>query len=244
MSRPREDRRSELADNLAAVEKRIASACAEAGRHRDDITLIVITKTYPASDVDLLATLGITDVGENRHPEAADKHDAVSHELRWHFVGGLQTNKANAVTRYADVVHSVDRLKLVTALDRGAAAAGRTVTCLTQIGLSQIGLSQIGPGENSGRSGAPAAEALAIAEAIDGSAHLTLGGVMAVAPLGADARSAFDELAAIARSVRERWPHASTISAGMSEDLEQAVLAGATHLRIGRSVLGARPLLR
>lgn len=237
-SAPRDGRQSELAANLASVEQRIISACAAAGRERDEITLIVITKTYPASDVGLLAELGVTDVGENRHPEAGDKHDDVMRslkwpQLRWHFVGGLQTNKANAVTRYAGVIHSVDRLKLVKALDKGAASASRSVTCLVQVGLS----------EDAGRSGATAADVPAIAEAIDAAGHLILGGVMAVAPLGVDARTAFDELRSVSLAMREKFPHASMISAGMSGDLEQAIQGGATHLRIGRSVLGERPLL-
>lgn len=238
-----DSRRDELIANLASVEQRIVSACASAGRSREEITLIVITKTYPSSDVELLAELGVTDVGENRHPESGDKHDEVMRslkwpDLRWHFVGGLQTNKANAVTRYADVIHSVDRLKLVAVLERGAANAGRMVTCLVQVGLSQIDVSQ-----GAGRSGAAAADALTIAEAIEGSEHLTLGGVMAVAPLGADPQAAFDELHEVATAVSQRFPRATTISAGMSDDLEQAIKAGATHLRIGRSVLGERPFL-
>ena len=235
------DRRAQLEANLAQVEDRIAKACDQAGRAREDVTLIVITKTYPASDVELLAGLGVTDVGENRHPEAGDKHAEVGSsptspdltwpDLTWHFVGGLQTNKANAVTRYADVIHSVDRLKLVSALDKGAANADRTIECLVQVGLS----------DDAGRSGAAAADVLEIAAAIDAAEHLRLGGVMAVAPLGAEPQGAFDELARIAETVRAEFPHATTISAGMSEDLEQAVKAGATHLRIGRSVLGERP---
>lgn len=231
-------RRIELAANLADVEQRIAAACDAAGRARDEITLIVITKTYPASDVELLAELGITDVGENRHPEAGDKYDEVGpgHDLTWHFVGGLQTNKANAVTRYADVIHSVDRLKLVAAIEKGAANAGRTIECLAQVQLSQVGLS-----DNAGRSGAAAPDVLEIAAAIDAAEHLKLGGVMAVAPLDADPQEAFDELAAVAHAVRSEFPQATMNSAGMSGDLEQAINAGATHLRIGRSVLGERP---
>lgn len=230
-------RQDELRRNLAEVERRIARACEEAGRSRQEVHLIVITKTYPASDVTLLAELGVTDVGENRHPEAGDKHDEVETpvtgpHLRWHFVGGLQTNKAAAVARYADVVQSVDRVKLVNALDKGAAAADRTIECLIQVGLS----------DDAGRSGAHPRDVEAIAAAIDGSQHLTLGGVMAVAPLGADAAEAFAELAVIAAQVRQAYPQATTISAGMSGDLEDAVKAGATHLRIGRSVLGERRL--
>lgn len=234
-----DDRRNELAANLAEVEARITAACADAGRGREEVSLIVITKTYPASDVDLLAGLGITDVGENRHPEAQLKLEELrameanpSRTLpRLHFVGGLQTNKANAVARYADVIHSVDRLKLVAALEKGAANAGRTVECLVQVGLR----------DDAGRSGAAAANVRDIAAAIETAEHLRLGGVMAVAPLGADPQQAFEELAAIARSVRQEFPQATTLSAGMSGDLEQAIKAGATHLRIGRSVLGERP---
>lgn len=226
-------RRDELRNNLAAVEERIQRACAEAGRARSELSLIVVTKTYPASDVALLAELGVTDVGENRHPEARDKHDGVSAPLRWHFVGGLQTNKAAAVARYADVVHSVDRLKLVTALGNGAEAAARTLTCLVQVSLSA----------DAGRSGAPAAEVPSIAAAIEAAPALRLGGVMAVAPLGGDPAAAFADLAGVAALVRRRYPGATMISAGMSGDLEHAVRAGATHLRIGRSVLGERPRL-
>ncbi len=229
-------RRDDLQHNLAEVERRIAAACSDAGRPHDGVRLIVITKTYPASDVSLLAELGVTDVGENRHPEAGDKYDEVAAELRWpelrwHFVGGLQTNKAAAVARYADVVHSVDRVKLVKALDKGAATAGRTIQCLVQVGLS----------DDAGRSGAHRDDVPAIAEAIDRAEHLSLGGVMAVAPLGADAADAFAELAQVAALVRHTYPQATMISAGMSGDLEEAVKAGATHLRIGRSVLGERP---
>jgi hypothetical protein len=125
-------RRAELAANLDVVEGRIADACSVAGRTRDELTLVVVTKTYPASDVDLLAQLGVTDFGENRHPEAEDKWAQVKHPIRRHFVGGLQTNKAGAVARYADVVHSVDRLKLARSLSRGAEAAGREIGCLVQ----------------------------------------------------------------------------------------------------------------
>ncbi len=226
-------RADELRANLDAVERRIAEACAAAGRARDDLTLIVVTKTYPASDVSLLAELGVADVGENRHPEARDKRDAVAAPLRWHFVGGLQTNKAAAVAAYADVVHSVDRVKLVAGLSRGAERAGREVTCLVQVDLDD-------PDAHEGRSGAAPADVPAVADAIASAPGLVLGGVMAVAPLGADPAPAFERLVAVAERLRADHPAATTISAGMSGDLEAAVHAGATHLRVGRSVLGER----
>lgn len=235
------NRQDELRANLRAVEARIRRACDDAGRDRAEVSLIVITKTYPASDVALLAGLGVSDVGENRHPEAGNKRDEVLADradprasgLRWHFVGGLQTNKAAAVARYADVVHSVDRIKLVKALDKGARAAGRTLECLIQVGLR----------DDAGRSGAPVGEVAALADAVEDAAMLRLGGVMTVAPLGADPAAAFAEFVAVAQSLQRRHRNATVISAGMSGDLEQAVKAGATHLRIGRSVLGARPPL-
>ena len=123
------DRQTELAENLAAVRRRIEKACRACGRDPDEVTLIAITKTYPASDVRLLAGLGVTDVGENRDQEAAPKAaECADLTLRWHFVGRLQTNKARAVASYADVVHSVDRSRLVTALSDAAVRSGRTVS--------------------------------------------------------------------------------------------------------------------
>ncbi len=235
MSEP-SDRREELAANLAEVEERIGAACTAAGRSRDELTLVVVTKTYPASDVDLLAELGITDVGENRHPEAEDKWAEVSHPIRRHFVGGLQTNKAGAVARYADVVQSVDRLKLARSLSRGAKAAGRELGCLVQVDFDTD--------SGDGRSGAAPGDVDALAAEIESLSHLRLDGVMTVAPLGVDPRPVFDELVALSARVRSVHPGADVVSAGMSDDFDVAVEAGATHLRVGRSILGERPPLR
>lgn len=228
-------RRDELAANLEAVEDRIGAACAAAGRSRDEITLVVVTKTDPASDVDLLAELGVTDFGENRHPEAEEKWAEVTHTIRRHFVGGLQTNKAGAVARYADVVQSVDRLKLARSLSRGAEAAGRELGCLVQV--------DFGP-EVSHRSGADPSAVDELASEIDALPHLRLDGVMTVAPLGVDPRPVFDQLVALSERLRSAHPGAAVVSAGMSDDFESAVRAGATHLRVGRSILGERPPLR
>ncbi|KRC63453.1 alanine racemase [Aeromicrobium sp. Root236] len=222
----------ELRDGLAGTEQRIVDACATAGRDRDEITLIVVTKTYPASDVELLAELGVQDVGENRHPEAGDKAAEVEAAVRWHFLGGLQTNKAGAVARYAAMVHSVDRVKLVNALSRGAEAAGRTLPCLVQVDFDAT---------NPGRSGVVPSGIPELADAIAASDHLTLGGLMTVAPLGEDPAPHFDHLQRLSQELRNDHPDAAIVSAGMSGDFEAAIAAGATHLRIGRSVLGERP---
>ncbi|MFL6090820.1 MAG: YggS family pyridoxal phosphate-dependent enzyme [Aeromicrobium sp.] len=229
-------RRDELGANLEAVEERIARACADAGRARGDVVLIVVTKTYPSSDVDLLVELGVRDVGENRHPEAGRKlAELAGPPPRLHFIGGLQTNKATAVAGYADVVQSVDRLKLVDALARGAQAAGREVGCLVQVDFGDSGL---------GRSGVAPADVPRLADAIATADGLRLDGVMTVAPLGVDPRPSFEELVRISDNLRRSHPAATIISAGMSDDFEQAVESGATHLRVGRSILGERVPLR
>jgi PLP dependent protein len=234
-------RAAEIAANVAAVEQRIQAACAAAHRSRDELTLVAVTKTFPATDVGHLARLGLLDVGENRHQDAAPKVAECAEVgmtgLRWHFVGQLQTNKAGAVASYAGVVHSVDRSRLVSALDRGAADAGRTVTALVQVDLD------LADGEGRHRGGAKPAEVLDIAAAIDAAGALELGGLMAVAPLDGDPTEAFARLAVLADEVTSAYPRAGIVSAGMSADLEAAISNGATHLRVGTALLGSRPPL-
>lgn len=226
-------RRDELAANLAAVRDRMAAAAQAAGRSPDELTLVAITKTFPASDVVLLAGLGVRDVGENRAQEAASKHAEVGTlpigtGLRWHFVGTVQRNKAALVASFADVVHSVDRPELARALDRAAAAP---LDVLVQVSLD---------GEP-GRGGASPADVAGLADLVAGTDHLRLRGLMAVAPLRADPGPAFARLAETAARLRADHPEAIWISAGMSGDLEAAVAAGATHVRIGTALLGRRP---
>ena len=229
------ERRAELDQRVAAVRARIADAASAAGRDAGDVELIVVTKTYPASDVDLLAGLGVGHVGENRHPEARDKRQSseLADSLVWHFIGAVQTNKAKAVAAYADVVESVDRDRLVTALSRGATAAGRELSCLVQVDLDYEGRPE--------RSGCRPEAVPALAERVAEAEGLVLAGVMAVAPLNGDPARAFAELADVSAALVAEHPLATTVSAGMSNDLEQAVAAGATHVRIGRAVLGERP---
>ena len=229
------ERTAELAANLAEVRDRVARAAQAADRDAAEITLIVVTKFFPADDVRRLADLGVTDVGENRHQEAAQKaSDCADLPIRWHYIGGLQSNKAAAVAQYADVVHTVDRLKLVGPLERGAQAAGRGLDVLIQVSLDP-------PDIRGARNGAVPAEVGGLADAISAAQALRLRGVMAVAPLGADPVPAFAELAAIHAQLRAAHPEATWCSAGMSGDLEAAIAAGATHVRVGRAVLGSRP---
>jgi PLP dependent protein len=228
-------RADELSANLKALRARIAAACAAAGRPAGDVTLVAITKTFPASDVRLLAGLGVTDVGENRDQEAAPKAAACAGlvpPLRWHFVGQLQVNKCKSVVRYADVVHSVDRPRLIDALAGRARAVGRIITCLIQVDLDDE--------PDPGRGGAPPDGVQALAAQVAATSGLVLGGVMAIAPLGAPPRPAFRRLAEVAAVVRAAHPGAMMISAGMTGDLEEAIAEGATHVRVGTALLGSR----
>lgn len=234
-------RTAELAGSLARVEDRVRAACQASGRDRGDVTLVVVTKTFPAADAVRLAGLGVHELAENRDQEAAPKAAEVAAagvDVRWHFVGQLQRNKARSVARYADVVHSVDRAGLVTALDHAAADADRALDVLLQVDLGGAAARPGAP-----RGGASPDDVAALAETVDGAASLRLRGLMAVAPRDEDPARAFARLADLAAELRRAHPEATWLSAGMSGDLEQAVAAGATHLRVGSAVLGSRPPL-
>ena len=231
------DRRDQIAAGLEDVRRRMAAAASSAGRDAAEVTLVVVTKFFPAADVRLLAELGVTDVGENRHPEAGDKvAECTDLGLRWHFIGGLQSNKAVAVASYADVVESVDRTKLVGSLQRGAHERSRPVDVLLQVSLDPPG--------HEGRSGADAADLPALADAVEGAGMLRLRGLMAIAPLDEDPVAAFGRLAQIRTEFVAERPGATWLSAGMSNDFEAAIGAGATHVRVGSAILGARPPIK
>lgn len=228
-------RAEQLAANLAAVRRRIEVACGRSDRDPGGVSLVVVTKFFPSTDIRILADLGVTDVGENRHQEAEAKAaECVDLGLRWHFIGGLQSNKAAAVASYADVVESLDRPKLVAALSRGA--GDRTVDVLLQVSLDPPGADH--------RAGADPAVLDQLAERVSGADGLVLRGLMAVAPLGEDPAAAFARLADIRTIFVERHPGAVLLSAGMSADLEQALARGATHVRVGSAVLGPRPCVQ
>lgn len=232
---PDASRFEQIRTNLAAVRARVVGACERAGRDPTDVSLIVVTKTYPEHDVRSLAALGVRDVGENRDQEAAPKAAACADlALRWHFVGQLQSNKCRSVARYAALIHSVDRVSLVAALTKAGRAAGRRLDCLVQVGLD----------EAAGRGGARPDDVPTVAHAIASSEQLRLRGIMAVAPLGADPTAAFARLPGLLEAMRRAHPEVDVLSAGMSADLEAAVGCGATHLRVGSAVLGSRPALR
>ncbi|QFQ96609.1 YggS family pyridoxal phosphate-dependent enzyme [Streptomyces phaeolivaceus] len=236
------DRRAQLAENLAKVEERIAAACVAAGRKRDEVTLIVVTKTHPASDVRILSELGVRHVAENKDQDAAPKAAECSDlPLVWHFVGQLQTNKVRSVVGYADLVQSVDRSRLVTALSKEAVRVGREVGCLIQVALDA---DESGRGERGGVGPGGIEE---LADLLAGAPGLRVDGLMTVAPLTGEfagrQRAAFGRLMDLSTDLRRAHPAANMVSAGMSADLEEAVAAGATHVRVGTAVLGVRPRL-
>lgn len=228
-------RREELSANLTHVHERIERAAAAAGRPVAEVELVVVTKYFPARDVDLLADLGVRHIGENKDQEASAKVADLTcrDELAVHFIGQLQSNKVAHVASYADVVQSVDRPKIVAALERAADRSGRHLDVLLQVALDGSG----------GRGGVAPDDAPALADLVADSASLTLRGVMAVAPREGAPRPAFARLREVSDGIRADHPQATWLSAGMSGDLGDAVMEGATHLRVGSAILGSRPSL-
>lgn len=217
-----------LAERLERMRAGIADAARRADREPDDLTLIVVTKFHPASLVRELSALGVRDVGENRHQEAQTKAEELSDlDLRWHFVGQLQTKKARQAARYAHAIHSIDRERLVDALADG----DREIDAFVQINLT----------DDPGRGGAAPDEIEALAERVLESPTLRLRGVMAVAPIEEEPARAFARLRSYSDRVRTLAPNAAAISAGMTHDYAEAIAEGATHLRIGTAITGKRP---
>jgi pyridoxal phosphate enzyme (YggS family) len=247
-----EARRDALVANLAAVRARLAAAARDSDRDPASITLIAVTKTHPASDAATLVRLGVEDLGENRDQEARAKVAEVARLLgdpdptaagvgpggrtvRWHFLGQVQSRKVRSIARYADVVHAVDRPELVRAFAAAVTTEQRApLSVFVQVSLDG----------DPARGGALPGDVLGLADQIAAAGSLRLLGVMAIAPLDAEPAAAFGELAVIAERLRRAHPDATAISAGMSGDLEQAIAAGATHVRVGTALLGPRsPLL-
>ncbi|MEP7055728.1 MAG: YggS family pyridoxal phosphate-dependent enzyme [Actinomycetota bacterium] len=224
---------AELSANLAGVRRRIAAAAQSAGRDPADITLVAVSKTWPAADVLGLHSLGVVDFGESYDQEAKAKADALQTmglDVRWHFVGRLQRNKCASIARYADLVHAVDRAEVVAALAAAAARAGREIGVLVQVSLDG----------DSARGGTPPGQVLELAATVAAAEGVTLRGVMAVAPLGGDPDDAFAVLSHAAEVVRAEHPGARIISAGMTSDLEAAISNGSTCVRVGTALFGRR----
>lgn len=219
-----------LGERLARVRAAVTDAAESAGRDASAITTIVVTKFHPAQLIRDLYELGVRDVGENRHQEAAAKSSELSGlpGLTWHFVGQLQSKKARQVAAYADVVHSIDRPGLVDAL---SAPRPRPLGCFVQVNLTT----------DPARGGVAPNDLEPLVERVLTTPSLRLLGVMAVAPLGEEPRQAFARLRRMSDRIRALSPESDRISAGMSLDFRDAIAEGATHLRIGTAITGKRP---
>jgi len=217
---------SSLAERLASVTEQVADAARFADRDPTELTTIVVTKFHPASLVRELAAHGVTDFGESRHQDAAPKAAELSDlAIDWHFIGQLQSKKARQVAEYVSTVHSLDRGSLVTALD------GHSLGVFIQINLT----------DDASRGGVQPADLAALADDVLATSTLRLLGLMAVAPLGEEPRAAFARVRELSGVLQERAPDATALSMGMSGDFREAVLEGATHLRIGTAITGNRP---
>jgi pyridoxal phosphate enzyme (YggS family) len=223
------DRKSEIAANLLEVNERIDAAAAKAGRNPADIKLIVVTKTFPITDLQNLYDLGVREFGENRDQEASEKVGLLPADINWHFQGQIQSNKLKSITGWATYIHSIDQLKYAKMISEFAGNQRKSI--FIQVSLDEIPES---------RGGVDPAKLVELASGITEFANLNLMGLMAVAPLDEDTDQAFSRLSQIHSHFREGFPDAKYLSAGMSGDYESAILHGATHLRIGSSILGNR----
>lgn len=221
------ERGNEIDVGLRDVQYRVLNAAKKAERAVENITLIAVTKTYPISDIEILRQLGVEDFGENRDAEGATKSKEVAGT--WHFQGQIQSNKIRSISRWADVVHSLDDARHVALLNQ-AMTEEKKMRVFIQVGLDK----------SVGRGGVDTPEIPALAELILASANLKLEGLMAVAPLGENPESVFARLALIHNDFCLRFPESTSLSAGMSNDFETAIAYGATHIRVGSSILGSR----
>jgi pyridoxal phosphate enzyme (YggS family) len=217
-----------LLERLQTVEADVRDAAREAGRDPEEITTIVVTKFHPASLVRELYAAGVRNFGENRHQEAQAKAAELRDlELTWHFIGQLQSKKARQVRGYASVIHSLDRPSVVDAL----ASDEAVLDCFVQLNLT----------DDPARGGVQDGDLERMTEQVLSTAGLRLLGVMAVAPLAEEPRQAFARVRKASERIGALAPDASFISAGMSADYREAILEGATHLRIGSAITGNRP---
>jgi pyridoxal phosphate enzyme (YggS family) len=210
------NRADELAERLAEVQSKIT---------RSDVTLIVVTKTYPVSDVEILHQLGVRNFGENRSEEGLEKSSHV--DATWHFQGGIQSRKLRDISTWADVIHSLDNLSHLQKLE---SVADKPIDIFLQLSLDG----------DPDRGGVVEAQLPQLADAVLATSHLNLLGLMCVPPVKTDPHTAFTEIAAVHRRFMSHYPEATSLSAGMSGDYEIAMDCGATHIRVGSSILGSR----
>jgi len=226
---------SQLAQRYNQIVEQVASAAAASGRDPREITLVVVTKNHPPQLVFELLALGARDFGENRDQEAGQKAKEVvassSQDMRWHFIGQLQTNKVRSVLDYADLIHSLDRDSLLTELQKRTAGRAKPLGVFIQVNLT----------EDPDRGGVRVSDLESFATKVLGSEGLRLEGLMGVGGLDKDPAVEFERLARLSQKLQSLAPQAKGLSMGMSSDFEVAIGYGATHLRIGTAITGKRP---
>ena len=222
-------RKDQILSNLELVKEKISAAAQAAGRSPSEITLIAVTKTFPVSDLEILYELGVRNFGENRDQEAAPKVGVLPADITWHFQGGIQSNKLKSISNWASVIHSVDKLKYAQMISQFS--VGKTKEIFIQVSLDTLPQS---------REGVDPADLMQLAEQIMSLPNLEVKGLMAVAPLDQPTEQAFVRLQQIQQKFIQLYPAASSLSSGMSGDYELAISLGATHVRIGSSILGNR----
>jgi pyridoxal phosphate enzyme (YggS family) len=212
-------RTEEISKNLETVRAKIATVADH------PVTLIAVTKTFPVSDAQILKELGVADFGENRDSEGAEKSQLVSGT--WHFQGQIQSNKLKSITSWASVIHSLDDPRHFEVIEK---VAPHPLTIFLQVSLDGA----------HHRGGAGVDQLYQLAELVSASSKHRLAGLMSVPPVGIDPDQAYSQLAVIRNEFMARFPQADQLSAGMSGDYQSAISHGATHVRVGSSILGSR----
>ncbi|MEY3935082.1 MAG: hypothetical protein RI901_512 [Actinomycetota bacterium] len=222
-------RKMEIEENLNQVRQKITDAAAKSGRNPNEINLIVVTKTFPISDLEILYSLGVREFGENRDQEASVKAKALPQDINWHFQGGIQSNKLKSICSWASVIHSVDQFKYAKIISEQPSVKARQI--FIQVSLDE-------PPES--RGGVDPAKLTELANQISSLPNIKVLGLMAVGPVDREIESAFARLQQIQAGFLTEFKDAVFLSSGMSGDYELAISYGATHLRIGSSILGIR----
>lgn len=221
-------RAQEIALALASVEDRIRKAAATAGRNRSELTLIAVTKTYPTSDVQILADLGVSNFGENRSDEGSEKSQLIA--ATWHFQGQIQGRKLKDIASWASHIHSIDSGEHITKLSRICSEKDRKISIFLQFSLDGA----------PDRGGVRADQLGQLADQVAVDPNLDLAGLMCVPPVEYGFNRAFAEIAKVHSAFKMGFPDSVGLSAGMSSDFEVAIAYGATHLRVGSEILGSR----
>ena len=222
-------RKMEIEENLNQVRQKITDAAAKSGRNPNEINLIVVTKTFPISDLEILYSLGVREFGENRDQEASVKAKALPQDINWHFQGGIQSNKLKSICSWASVIHSVDQFKYAKIISEQPSVKARQI--FIQVSLDE-------PPES--RGGVDPAKLTELANQISSLPNIKVLGLMAVGPVDREIEPAFARLQQIQAGFLTEFKDAVFLSSGMSGDYEMAISYGATHLRIGSSILGIR----